>query len=74
MIYAHFVHQVLKIADTQGFSFYFFTFFILFSTSCGYWWEAKRSEGIGSSPGASRSTDMYHITVPLPSAAAHWNM
>lgn len=51
-----------------------FHFFIIFSTSCDYWREAKGSRWTGGSPGASRSTGMYRITLPLPPTAAHWNM
>lgn len=54
--------------------FIFLSFSIIFSTSCSYSREAKGSGGIGSSPEASRSTDMYHVTAPLPSTVAHWNM
>lgn len=43
MIDALIVLQVLKIPDTQGISFFFCLFFIIFSTSCGR--EAKSSGG-----------------------------
>lgn len=72
MIDALIVLQVLKIPDTQGFSFFLFYFLRLREGSKGK--QRGGRGGIGSYSEASRSTDMYHITVPLPSTAAQWNM